>query len=123
MCIRDSPVVLHAYAGLIMVNTRLANMNLAALEEDAALSAASETDQGILNAEAELNRAIAREYFLRLQEIDELSWMDPQKLGIVTDAPEDQFNWIWSLDLLEDWRTAYRFWEQETSSSVLPDPE
>ncbi|RZM82262.1 CHAT domain-containing protein [Leptolyngbya iicbica] len=117
------PVVLHAYAGLIMVNTRLANMNLAALEEDAALSAASETDQGILNAEAELNRAIAREYFLRLQEIDELSWMDPQKLGIVTDAPEDQFNWIWSLDLLEDWRTAYRFWEQETSSSVLPDPE
>jgi hypothetical protein len=81
------------------------------------------TDQAILNAEAELNRAIAREYFLRLQEIDELSWMDPQKLSIVTDAPEDQFNWIWTLDLLEDWRTAYRNWEQETSSTVLPDPE
>ncbi|WP_204138095.1 CHAT domain-containing protein [Halomicronema sp. CCY15110] len=117
------PAVLHAYAGLIMVHTRLGNMNLAGLAEDPGLSTASDTDQAILNAEAELNRAIAREYFLRLQEMDELSWMDPQKLSIVTAAPEDQLNWIWSLDLLEDWRTAYRYWEQETSSSVLPNPE
>ncbi|MEM9815289.1 MAG: CHAT domain-containing protein [Cyanobacteria bacterium P01_D01_bin.6] len=114
------PDILHAYAGLVMVHSRLGNMNLAGLEEDSGLSGASEADQTILAGEADAERARAREYFLRLQEIDELKWMAPQKLNLVTDAPEDGFSWIWTLDLLNDWRQHYRIWEQETSSTVLP---
>lgn len=117
------PAILHAYAGLVMVHTRMGNINLAGLEEDEGLRTASEQEQAILTAEADLERAIAQEYFLRLQEIDELNWMDPQKLSLVTDAPEDEFNWIWTLDLLEDWRQYSRYWDDETRSTVIPDPE
>ncbi|NEQ43788.1 MAG: CHAT domain-containing protein [Leptolyngbya sp. SIOISBB] len=117
------PDILHAYAGLVLVHSRLGNMNLAGLEEDPGLSSASEADQAILTGEADVERAIAREYFLRLQEIDELNWMEPQKLSLVTAAPEDAFSWIWTLDLLNDWRQHYRTWDQETSSIVPPAPE
>jgi len=117
------PAILHAYAGLVMVHTRLGNMNLAGLEEDEGLRTASEQDQAILTAEADLERAIAQEYFLRLQELDELNWLDPQSVGIVANSPDGEFNWIWTLDLLEDWRRFYRYWDDETRSTVLPNPE
>lgn len=115
--------ILHAYAGLVLVHSRLGNMNLAGLEEDPGLSSASEADQAILNAEAEVERAAAQEYFLRLQEIDELNWMEPQQLSLVTPAPADELSWLWTLDLLNEWRQHYRTWEQATSSTVRPSPE
>ncbi|MGF1458629.1 MAG: CHAT domain-containing protein [Leptolyngbyaceae cyanobacterium] len=117
------PAVLEAYAGLVMAHTRLGNMNLAGLEEDPGLSTASETDQGILNAEADLQRAIAQEYFRRLQALDELNWMAPQNLGIVDESAPGQNNWLWTGELLDEWRRYYRYWETETNSTVLPDPE
>ncbi|MEM9769251.1 MAG: hypothetical protein AAF892_15425, partial [Cyanobacteria bacterium P01_D01_bin.71] len=118
-----TPTILHAYAGLVMVHTRLGNVNLAGLEEDERLQAASESDQAILQAEAEVELAVAQEYFQRLQDLDEFDRMEPQALGIVGDNPPEQYNWLWTLDLLEDWRRQYRYWGEETRSVVPPEPQ
>ncbi|MGD1862519.1 MAG: CHAT domain-containing protein [Leptolyngbyaceae cyanobacterium] len=118
-----APVILHAYAGLVMTHTRLGNINLAGIEEDPGLSTASEEEQAVLLAESEIDLAIAQEYFQRLQSLDELNRMDPQVLGIVGDEPPEQYNWLWTLDQLEDWRRNYRYWSEETRSTVISEPE
>jgi len=117
------PVILHAYAGLVMAHTTLGNMNLIGLQEDERLQAASSEEQSILTAEAENERAIAREYFLRLQELDEQEWMAPRELTMMNESPHTWNNWLWTQDLLEDWRRDYRNWQLEVNSTLPLDDE
>lgn len=116
------PIILHAYAGLVMAHTKLGNINPAGLEEDPRLRAASETDQSILTAEAEKELSVARDYFLLLRDRDEFDWVTPGNLGLINESEYTWNNWLWTADLLEDWRRDYRYWDTETSIA-LPDSQ
>ena len=112
------PAILHAYAGLVMAHTQLSNMNPIAIAEDARISEASPEEQAILMVEAEKERSLAREYFLRLQELDELEWMAPSQLALMNEEPHTWDNWLWTADLLSDWRRDYRNWQLEVNTSL-----
>ncbi|MBE7379892.1 MAG: CHAT domain-containing protein [Leptolyngbya sp. SIO1E4] len=107
--------ILHAYAGLVMARTKAADINPAGLEEDERLGDASGEEQAILNAEADNERAIAQELFLRLQELDSDGLMSPGQLQIVNTSPETWSNWLWTDPLLNEWRRIYREWGTQTS--------
>ena len=113
------PAILHAYAGLVMAHTKLGNINPAGLEEDERLQAANFDEKTILNANADLELALAQDYFLRLQALDSLDWMTPSQLGLINDSPHTWDNWLWTADLLNDWRRDYRNWQQ-TVDETLP---
>jgi CHAT domain-containing protein/tetratricopeptide (TPR) repeat protein len=117
------PAILHAYAGLVMAHTTLGNINPMALEEDDRLQNASSEEQAILNADAEKELSLAKEYFLRLQELDERERMAPSQLGLVNESPHTWDNWLWTADLLKDWQRDYRYWQIELDSTLPTDSE
>ena len=106
-------VILHAYAGLVMARTDLAELNLDGLAEDERLAEASEADQTRLRDEAERERSVARETFLRLQELDSDGQMAPEQLQIINQSEETWNNWLWTDALLNDWRPIYREWDAQ----------
>ncbi|HEY9887540.1 MAG TPA: CHAT domain-containing protein, partial [Candidatus Obscuribacterales bacterium] len=110
--------ILHAYAGLVMAHTKLGGLNLAGVIDDPGLSTASPADTAILNAESERELALAQEYFLRLRELDAQGTLAPEALGLVSAAPATWHNWLWTPNLLADWRRDYRYWGTATGSAV-----
>ncbi len=109
----EDVIVLHAYAGLVMAHMRAAGLNPAGLAEDDRLSQASPEEKALLEAQAENEKAIARDYFLTLQEQDPGDWMSPSALSQVNDAPETWHNWLWTPPLLNEWRRVYRYWNEQ----------
>ncbi|MDB9525955.1 CHAT domain-containing protein [Oscillatoria sp. CS-180] len=110
-------VILHAYAGLVMAYTESGNLNLAGREEDPGLRTASADEVAILNAESDNALASAREYFLLLQERDAREQMVPSELVEMNESPHTWDNWLWTQDLIEEWRVDYRHWDQETNEN------
>ena len=106
------PVILHAYAGLVMARTQAAKLNLDGLAEDEGLAEASAEEQDILRDEADKERAIAQEQFLQLQKLDANEQMSPGQLQAMNDSPETWNNWFWTDELLRDWRSIYREWAE-----------
>ncbi|NER78497.1 MAG: CHAT domain-containing protein [Leptolyngbya sp. SIO1D8] len=112
------PVVLHAYAGLVMVRTNVAQLNLDGLAEDARLAEAPAEEQEILQDESNRELAIAQELFLRLQELDPDEQMSPSQLQGISQSQETWDNWFWTDSLLNDWRQVYREWETQLDDSA-----
>lgn len=113
-----NPAILHAYAGLVMAHTQLGKMNPIAIEEDERIQEASPEEKTTLMAEAEKELSLAKEYFLRLQELDELEWMSPSALSMMNEDPHTWNNWLWTDNLLADWRRDYRNWQLEVNSAL-----
>lgn len=105
------PILLHAYAGLVMARTRVADINPAGLENPNGLGDISPSEQAILQNTTANERAIARETFLRLQEIDPEGLTAPESLQGVTAPPETWNNWLWIDSLRDEWGRAYRYWQ------------
>ncbi|MEM1291768.1 MAG: CHAT domain-containing protein [Cyanobacteria bacterium P01_H01_bin.162] len=112
--------ILHAYAGLVMAHTTLGNINPAGLEEDAGLQQASADEQAILDVESANELALAQDYFLTLQRLDELERMTPRAVSQIDESPHTWNNWLWTPTLLQDWRRDYRYWDAETRSVLTP---
>lgn len=102
------PIILHAYAGLVMARTQLARLNPDAIQEDAGISTATPEEQEILGAGSSLETAIAREDFSRLQALDTNDQMTPGQLQIINNAPETWNNWLWTPQLLADWSSIHQ---------------
>jgi tetratricopeptide (TPR) repeat protein len=115
------PIVLHAYAGLVMAHSKLAGLNPDAIVDDDRISEASADEKAILAAESEKEASLAREYFLRLEELDPYGKVTPGELSAVTDSPDTWHNWLWTEALLDDWRRDYRYWDSETSDADVPE--
>lgn len=107
-----NPSIAHVYAGLVMAHTKLGNINLVALSEDERIQGATPEEQAILMAESDEQLALAREYFLRLRELDLLERMNPGELVRVTESPETWNNWLWTDSLINDWRRDYWYWDE-----------
>lgn len=110
-------VILHAYAGLVMARTRAAQLNLDALTDDERIAEANESDQSILQGEADSELADAREYYQRLQDLTTATEMSPAQLQAVTGSPTTWNNWLWTESLLTDWREVYRQMETPSNDS------
>lgn len=102
------PVILHAYAGLVMARTRAAELNLDALTDDDRIAEAPDTEQTLLQADADSELADAREYFQQLQALDPQEWVAPENLQAVNASPETWHNWLWTDALRENWGEVYR---------------
>ena len=113
--------ILHAYAGLVMAHTTLGNINPAGVKEDAGLQQASETEQAILDTESANELALAQDYFLTLQRLDELERITPRAVSQIDESPHTWNNWLWTPTLLQDWRRDYRYWDAETRSVLIPE--
>ncbi len=106
------PIVLHAYAGLIMAYTQTAEEQITTLNSD--LSSASSEEQVRLRADADNQLAQARELFLTLQDFDEADQVTPNKLLLINKAPSTWHNWLWPSDLINQWRGVYDGWVEQT---------
>ncbi|MEM0978863.1 MAG: hypothetical protein AAGH78_01180, partial [Cyanobacteria bacterium P01_H01_bin.58] len=102
-------IILHAYAGLVMAHTQIAEEQLNTV--DAGFEELSTQEEANLRAEADSQLADAREAFLTLQERDPNGLMSPDQLGLITDAPETWHNWLWTLDLINEWSSVHDRWE------------
>jgi CHAT domain-containing protein len=113
----EDVVILHAYAGLVMAHMRAAGLNPAGIQEDDLLSQASAEEKALLQAEAENEKAIAREYFLTLKDLDRNNLMLPGNLTLVNASPTTWHNWLWTPPLLNEWRRVYRYWDLAISKA------
>lgn len=106
------PVILHAYAGLVIARTRVAELNLEGLAEDERLATASAEDQERLTIETDRELSIAREAFRRLQELDVDGQMSVENLQRLDSSPETWNNWLWTDDLIREWDEISTEWNE-----------
>ncbi|MEM9003242.1 MAG: CHAT domain-containing protein [Cyanobacteria bacterium P01_F01_bin.86] len=97
------PVILHAYAGLAMAHTKLANINVENLAEDEFAAELTTEERNLLENEVDRERAIARDYYQRLQTLDPDGSMSPEQLQIINNSEATWNNWFWTDGLLTDW--------------------
>lgn len=114
------PVILHAYAGLVMAHTALGTLNLAGIKDDSDLRTADADETAILKDESANELVIAEDYFRQLQALDADGQMTPGKLYTIDESPVTWHNWLWTVDLIEDWRGKYRRWSEETAGQTEP---
>lgn len=89
-------LILHAYAGLVMGRAQAAFL----------LNDPTQVDRQEETAAREM--AIAQQYFQKLKMRDRKQQMAPANLQQITQSPATWHNWLWTEDLLAEWRNVYR---------------